>query len=182
MMAPVQLSASCQAIRMPGKNRPAAFAFYDPGPPLRGFTKNINPKAKPSASISPPLDPCAEGFAKPMSSEPAPSHRPWIGTLGATPAHHALRYHADSKANLCQQDFLRKLKVRSCRMRFASAKTTLEQQNACAEAHSRGCYRSTKFVIVVPGASWRNIFSEKTSCQQKAKKGERKNGFGQQSK
>jgi len=31
-----------------------------------------------------------------------------------------------TKANLCQQDFLCKLKVR-CRMRFASAKTTLEQ-------------------------------------------------------
>ena len=84
MMVLLQLPTRFKAIRKPGKSGPAVFAFWDPGPPLRGFTKNIDAKAKPSASISPSLDLCAEGFAKPMSSEPAPSHQPWIGTPGAT--------------------------------------------------------------------------------------------------
>src|SRR5207302_8485821 len=94
MMVLLQLPTRFKAIRKPGKSGPAVFAFWDPGPPLRGFTKNIDAKAKPSASISPSLDLGAEGFAQPMSSEPAPSHRPWIATPGATPAGRALPYHA----------------------------------------------------------------------------------------
>ena len=180
-MVVLQLHTSFKAIRRPGKSSPAVFAFYDPGPLLRDFTKNIDARAKPSAFISPPLGSRAEGFAKPMSSEPAPSHRPWIDGLGATPARRALPYHADYKVNLGNENFFLKLKVRPCRMRSAAGKTTLERQNACAEAQTRGCRRSTEFVIVVPRAAWRNIFSKRTSYQRKAEKGERKNSFGQQS-
>jgi hypothetical protein len=86
MMVLLRLRRSFQAIRKPGKSGPAVFAFWDPGPPLQGFTKNMDAKAKPSASISPFLDLRAEGFAKPMSSEPAPSHRPWIGTPRRDPS------------------------------------------------------------------------------------------------
>src|SRR5437660_9316066 len=106
MMVLLQLPTRFKAIRKPGKAGPAVFAFCDPGPPLRGFTKNIDAKAKPSASISPSLDLHAEGFAKPVSSEPAPSHRPWIGTPGATPAGRALPYHAGYKVTQGEQNFL----------------------------------------------------------------------------
>jgi hypothetical protein len=36
--------------RKPGKSRPAVFAFCDPGPSLRDFTKKIYSQAKPSAT------------------------------------------------------------------------------------------------------------------------------------
>jgi len=174
----VLLRTRFKAIRKPGKSGPAVFAFWDPGPPLRGFTKNIDAKAKPSASMSPSLDSRAEGFAKPMSSEPAPSHRPWIGTPGATPAGRALRYHASYKVTQGEQNLFCKLNVCSCRMRYSADKTILEHRNACAEAQTRRCCRSTEFVIVVPRPSRRNIFLQKTCHQQK---GEMRKNIGQQS-
>src|SRR5215467_11045043 len=111
-----------KAIRKPGKSGPAVFAFYDPRPPLRDFTKNIDSKAKPSTSTNPLLGSRAEGFAKPMSLEPAPSHRPWISTLGATPACRALRYHAQLQSYTRRTGFFCKLKVPSCRMRCSAVK------------------------------------------------------------
>jgi len=36
--------------RRPGKNRPATFAFLEPGPPLGNFTKESLAKKQPSAS------------------------------------------------------------------------------------------------------------------------------------
>ena len=46
--------------------------------------QKICTQAKPSASTSRPAL-RAEGFEMPISSEPAPSHRPWIVVPGATP-------------------------------------------------------------------------------------------------
>lgn len=138
MMVVLQLHTSSKASRRPGKSSPAVFAFYDPGPLLRDFTKNIYPKEKPSAALSPPLGSGAEDFAKPMSSEPAPSHRPWIGALGATPVRRALPYHAAYKLNAAEQHFFGQLQVRSCRIRGAASKTTLESQNARAQAQTGG--------------------------------------------
>jgi hypothetical protein len=169
MMILLQLRTRFKAIRKPGKSGPAVFAFWDPGPPLRGFTKNIDAKAKPSASISPSLDSCAEGFAKPMSSEPAPSHRPWIGTPGATPAGCALPYHASYKVTQGEQNLFCKLNVCSCPMRCSAGKTIGTPRNACAEAQTRRCCRSTEFVIVVPRSSRRNIFSKKRATSKKAR-------------
>ena len=111
-----------KAIRKPGKNSPGVFAFSDPRPLLRDFTKNIDAKAKPSTSTSPILSLRAESFTKPMSSEPAPSHRPWISTLGATPASRALPYHAGLQTYTRRTGFFCRLKVLSCRMRCSAVK------------------------------------------------------------
>jgi|SRR5215469_6402557 len=127
-----------KAIRKPGKDGPAALAFFDPGPPLRDFTKHIAAKAKPPVSISPSLDSGAEGFAKPMSSEPAPSHRPWIGVLGATPGRRASPYHVVHKFNLCKQDSFCEMKDRSCRTRSSARKTTLQYQNELRKGTNGG--------------------------------------------
>jgi hypothetical protein len=174
----LQFRTSFKTIRRPGKSGPAVFACCDPGPSLGDFTKNIDAKAKPSASISPSVDLRAEGFAKPMSSEPAPSHRPWISTPGATPVGRALPYHAGDKGTQGKQYFLGKPNLRACRMRCSAGKTTLEHQNACSEAQTRGCCRSTEVVIVVPRLSWRNIFFQKTCHPQE---GEIRKNIGQQS-
>jgi len=80
----VPMPTTTQAIRKPGKSGPAVFALCDPGPRLRDFSKKIYSKAKPSAT-SRQLGSRTEGFAKPISSQPAPSHRPWICARGATP-------------------------------------------------------------------------------------------------
>ena len=168
---------SFKAIRKPGKNGPAVFAFSDPRPLLRDFTKNIDAKAKPS--LHKPLGSRAEGFAKPMSSEPAPSHRPWIGALGATPACRAIPYHAGYKINLDQQDFLRAASS-FLPITIQAGTTTVGCQNACENAQTGGCYRSTKLLIVVPRPSWCNIFLQKTWRQRKAEKDETTKSFEQQ--
>jgi hypothetical protein len=80
----IPMPTTTQAIRKPGKGGPAVFALCDPGPSLRDFSKKIYSNAKPSAT-SRQLGSRTEGFAKPISSEPAPSHRPWICTLGRDP-------------------------------------------------------------------------------------------------
>ena len=179
MMVPLQLRPSFQAIRKPGKSGPAVFAFYDPRPPFRGFTKNINAKAKPSVSTS-QLGSRAEGFAKPMSLEPAPSHRPWISTLGATPAHRGLRYHAGVTIESGQTGFFSKRKVRSCRMRSVAGTTTLERLNGCAERKpgaAAGRPSSRSSFLGHPGAR----FFKKNRTASKAEKGETRKSFEQQS-
>lgn len=178
MMVLLQLRTSFKAIRKPGKSGPAVFAFWDPGPPLQGFTKNIEAKAKPSASISPFLDIRAEGFAKPMSSEPAPVASALDRHTGRDPSRPSFTLSCRLQSYTRQAEFFVKLNVRSCRMPCSAGKTTLERQNACKKAQSGGYCRSTEFVIVVPTPSWRNIFLQKKCHQQK---GETRQSFGQQS-
>jgi hypothetical protein len=170
-----------KAIRRPGKGSPAVFALCNPGPSLRDFTKNIGVQNKTLCPDKPSLGSQAEGFAKPMSSEPAPSHRPWISALGATPACRALPYHAGLQSYTWRIRFLGKLKVRPCRMRARNSKTTLIYRNGCENAPTEGCRRSTEFVIVVPGSIWRNIFLPKTWRHRKAEKDETTKSFEQQS-
>jgi hypothetical protein len=173
MMVSHQVSTTGKAIRKPGKSGPAVFAFWDPGPPLRDFTKNISVKANPPAFVSPPLGSRTEGFAKPMSSEPAPSHRPWISVPGATPACRALPYHAGFKVSPGQQDFISQADSSFLPNQCAAGKTTLECQTAREKAQTGGCYRSTEFLIVVPRASWRKIFLQKTSHGQKERRADK---------
>lgn len=168
---------SFQAIRKPGKISPAVFAFWNPGPPLRDFTKNIDLKAKPSLRKPPGLR--AESFAKPMSSEPAPSHRPWISALGATPARWALPYQARLQSYTPRSGLFCMLRVRACRRPYSAVKHHLEYRNACKEAETGGCCRSTELVIVVPRPSWRNIFLQKTWYQQRSRQGNTRRSFGQ---
>ena len=155
-------------IGRPGQG-PAAFAFLDPGPPLRSFTKNINPKAKPSASISPSLDLRAEDFAQPMSSEPAPSHRPWIGNRARPQQAEPYPIMPVTKLHKGEQNFLASCTFVLAECDARQVKQTREHRNACAEGANRGCSSSTEFVIVVPRASWRNIFSEKRATSKKAR-------------
>ncbi len=71
----------------PGKHRPAAFAFYDP----QGLRSETSPKKSPKTQKQNPLShkptfgSCTEGLAMPISSEPAPSHRPWESSYRARP-------------------------------------------------------------------------------------------------
>lgn len=105
MMLPRPLR-SFKAIRKPGKSGPAVFAFSNPGPPLRDFTKNIRLKNKTLCLDKPSLGSQAEDFAKPMSSEPAPSHRPWISAHWARPQHAGLYpIMPGYKVTRAQQDF-----------------------------------------------------------------------------
>ena len=166
-----------KTIRKPGKSGPAVFAFSDPRPLLQDFTKNIDAKAKPS--LHKPRGSRAEGFTKPMSSEPAPSHRPWISALGATPARRALPYHAGLQSYSRRTGFFFKLKVRSCRMRTLSSTTTLVRPNGCKKTQTRGCCRSTELLIVVPRPTWRNIFRQKTWHRQRKHQGDTRRSFGQ---
>ncbi len=73
------------AQRKPGQSGPAAFAFLGPGPQLGNCTKKIL-----LAQQQKPLCFTAyrggedRGFDQRISSEPAPSHRPWMLAAGAT--------------------------------------------------------------------------------------------------
>jgi hypothetical protein len=108
----IPMPTTTQAIRKPGKSGPAVFALCDPGPRLRDFSQKIYSKAKPSAT-SRQLGSRTEGFAKPISSEPAPSHRPWICALGATPIRRPSPYHPRSVAIASEQEFFCKLETHS---------------------------------------------------------------------
>jgi hypothetical protein len=62
--------------------------FLCPRPPLRSFTKEMGQDLK-ARSAKAPKQPfghrgCSKG-CEPISSEPAPSHRPWASAAGATP-------------------------------------------------------------------------------------------------
>ena len=125
-----------KAIRKPGKSGPAVFAFSDPRPLLRDFTKNIDAKAKPSTSTSPILSLRTEGFTKPMSSEPAPSHRPWISTLGAAPACRALPYHAELRTYTRPTGFFLQVESSFLPNAMLGSKTTLKHRNGFEKAKS----------------------------------------------
>jgi hypothetical protein len=76
----------------PGKNRPAASAFLIQGPPLGSFTQESLKKQNPLPD-QPVHRLIYRGFSTANSSEPTPSHRPWIFVSSATPRRTVLRYH-----------------------------------------------------------------------------------------
>ena len=74
-----------KAIRMPGKERPAASQLVIQKPPTtKPHPRNPAKNTKPSADQL--IKPIAEGLAIPIPSEPAPCPRLWITSQGATPA------------------------------------------------------------------------------------------------
>jgi hypothetical protein len=82
-----------------------------------------------------------EDLAKPISSEPAPSHRPWIGTLGATPERRVLPYHGGYEFNVPRASFFVLLEFGSCQnqpLRGKTTKTTGELQNGACKDSLRG--------------------------------------------
>ena len=156
MMISLSLLRGFKTIRKPGKSGPAVVAFLDPGPPLRDFSKKICSKNKILCVDKPTSGSRTEDLAKPISSEPAPSHRPWIGTLGATPERRALPYHAGYEFNASRASFFPRLEVGSCRnqpSRGKTTKTTTELQNARAKTHYGEYCRSTELAAVVPRPS-----------------------------
>jgi hypothetical protein len=74
--------------RMPGKERPAASRLVIQRLPRRNFTIGI------SAETRNPPQANRRGSRLPIPSEPAPCHRPWITSKGATPAKPVQHYHA----------------------------------------------------------------------------------------
>ena len=76
----------------PGKSGRAIFAFYSPRPPLGSFTKEMRLLILGLKSKDPPARDVAPEGREPISSEPAPSHRPWASARA--------RPRADSR---CQQ-------------------------------------------------------------------------------
>lgn len=60
----------------PGKDGPASSRFIYPRPPLRDFTKEMT--ATRNHQNQSPLAAWPSEGSVPISSEPAPSHRPWI--------------------------------------------------------------------------------------------------------
>ena len=86
MMLPRPLS-NFKAIRKPGKGGPAVFAFGNPGPPLRDFTKNIRLKNKTLCPDKPWLGSQAEGLRnRCLRSQPR--------RIGPGSAHWARHQHA----------------------------------------------------------------------------------------
>ena len=77
--------AKTKAIRMPGKERPAASRLVIQRPPTtEPHHRNLCRNTKPSDGQ--PIRPNRRGSRLPIPSEPAPCHRPWITPQGATPA------------------------------------------------------------------------------------------------
>ena len=71
-------------IRKAGQRRPGCLrVLYGPRPPLRSFTKEMGFLEKPCNQAL-RYRGGTEGL-QPISSEPAPSHRPWASAPGATP-------------------------------------------------------------------------------------------------
>lgn len=79
-------SLKTRAQGKPGNSGPAACAFFCPGPLLGNFTKKISlaQQHKTLCSTRPNTAQWRRGFRRPISSEPAPSHRPWTLPAGAT--------------------------------------------------------------------------------------------------
>lgn len=141
--------------------------------------KHSTQKQKPLPD-KPPLGSQAEGFTKPMSSEPAPSHRP--GSAHWARPRHAEPYPIMPVTKLI---WANRILVRAASsflpILSQAGKTTVECQNACEKAQTRGCCRSAELLIVVPRPSWCNIFLQKTWQQRKTEKDETTKSFEQQS-
>lgn len=151
-----------KAIRKPGKSGPAVFAFSDPRPLLRDFTKNIDAKAKPSTSTSPNPGLASRGFydtdvfgASPVASAldqhtgRGPSMSGFTLSCRVTNLHAANRIFLQMESSFLPNAML-------------GSKTTLEYRNGYEKAQTGGCYRSTEFVIVVSRLSWRNFLPKKS--------------------
>ena len=67
-----------------GQNRPGIVAFLHPRPPLRSFTKECAQNKTLSGPVVARRN--QRGLCTADSSEPAPSHRPWVLAPSATSA------------------------------------------------------------------------------------------------
>jgi hypothetical protein len=116
---------TAKAIRKPSKSGPASSRSMIQDLRSETSPKKSASKAKPSAS-SPPLGSRAEGFEKPISSEPAPSPRPWICVTGATPIPRPSLYHVRSAARVPHTIFCSLPEIffvaRTCRIHPAQVK------------------------------------------------------------
>ena len=114
-------TAKTKAIRMPGKERPAASRLGIQGPP----TPEPHPRntgRKHETLRQPAHRANCRGSRLPIPSEPTPCHRPWITPQGATPsrAKPQLIKHLtveDSIANLTSLQTSRCGKVKQSRLR-----------------------------------------------------------------
>ena len=76
-----------KAIRMPGKERPAASQLVIQKPPTaKPHPRNLAKNTKPSTDQLIKHQANRRGSRKPIPSEPAPCPRLWITSQGATPA------------------------------------------------------------------------------------------------
>jgi hypothetical protein len=172
MMVLLQFYTNFKAIRKPSKSGPAVFAFYDPRPPLRDLTKNIDAKAKPSLH-KPTTGLASRGFYETDVFGASPVASALDRRTGRDPGTPSFTLSCRLQTQAERTEFFCKLQLCSCRTRSAEGKTTLEYQNARQKAQTSGCRRSTEFVIVVPRSSWRRkIFSKKRATSTKAEKGE----------
>jgi hypothetical protein len=171
MMVLLQFYTNFKAIRKPSKSGPAVFAFYDPRPPLRDFTKNIDAKAKPSLH-KPTTGLASRGFYETDVFGASPVASALDRRTGRDPGTPSFTLSCRLQTQAERTEFFCHLQLCSCRTRSAEGKTTLENQNARQKAETSGCRRSTEFVIVVPRSSWRKIFSKKRATSTKAEKGE----------
>src|SRR5262252_2217944 len=81
-----------KAIRMPGKERPAASQSRIQRPPTtEPHHKNAGKNTKPPTAGT---QANRRGSRSPILPEPAPCPRPWITPQGATPAERVSTYHA----------------------------------------------------------------------------------------
>ena len=155
MMIPPQLRPSFQAIRKPGKNGPAVFALYDPRPPLRDFTKNIDAKAKPFCLHKPTTGAHEQRGLRNRCLRSQPRR------IGPGSAHWARPQHTELYAIMPVSNRIGASRI------FLQAESSF-LPNAIRDRYNntgrpdwvrRGGYcRSTEFVIVVPRSSWRKIF------------------------
>jgi hypothetical protein len=121
MMLPRQLRPCFQTIRKPGKTGPAVFAFSDPRPLLRNFTKNIDSEQNPlpRSTLTGSGD---RGFGENRCLR---SQHRRIGLdqrTGRDPSMPSLPYHAQLQSYTRPTGFFCKWTVLSCRMRSSAVK------------------------------------------------------------
>jgi hypothetical protein len=83
------------------KNHSEDALFHSPKPPLRSFTKAMDPRLEQSPAGAPEITRfCVTAGLPPIASEPTPSPRLWATPPGATPAKLCEHYHGVSSTNL----------------------------------------------------------------------------------
>jgi len=133
-------------------------------------TNRLAPKSKTPCPISQSSAHAPEGFAMPISSEPAPSHRPWVSSYRARPR--SAEFH-HSTTNFTAADTNRETL-------FAPRPAAIHvgKGNATEKGQNQGCWGSTESEIVALRRSWRQIFLRKTGTSTKRRKrASRKNWF-----
>ena len=179
MMVLLQLRTRFEAIRTPGKSGPGGLRVLGSRASAARLHQKHRRQSKTLCFHKPVTGLTRRGFCE-------------TGVFGASPVASALDRHTGrdpsrpSPTLSCRlqsytrgAEFFCKLYVRSCRIRWSAGKTTVEHRKCVPpRPQSRGCCRSTEFVIVVPRPSLAQYFSPKTCHQQKA---EMRKSIGQQS-